>query len=108
MNAMQAMAEAPSRASVLTVTTFPLEDGRVGLAVEDNGPGLPSDPNRLFDGFFSTKAGGMGMGLPICRTILESHGGKIEAANRGDGPGARFAITLPPHTKVLVGDTPVE
>jgi PAS domain S-box-containing protein len=115
MNAMQAMEDAPSRAPVLTVTTFPLEDGQVGLAVEDNGPGLPADPKRLFDGFFSTKAGGMGMGLPICRTILESHGGRIEAANRVDGPGARFAITLPAlpransdHTKVLVGDTPVE
>lgn len=95
MNAMQAMAEAPSGAPVLTVTTFPLEGGRVGLAVEDEGPGLPDDPNRLFDGFFSTKAGGMGMGLPICRTILESHGGGIEAANRADRPGARFAITLP-------------
>jgi PAS domain S-box-containing protein len=115
MNAMQAMGEAPSRAPVLALTTFALEDGRVSLAVEDNGPGLPADPNRLFDGFFSTKAGGMGMGLPICRTILESHGGGIEAANRTDGPGARFAVTLPAlpradidHTKVLVGDTPVE
>jgi PAS domain S-box-containing protein len=95
VNAMQAMAEGGSGAPVLTVTTFPREDGRVGLAVEDVGPGLPADPTRLFDGFFSTKTGGMGMGLPICRTILETHGGEIHAANRADGPGARFAIALP-------------
>lgn len=95
INAMQAMAEAVAGVPILTVTTFPLEDGRVGLAVDDNGPGLPADPHRLFDGFFSTKAGGMGMGLPICRTIIEAHGGEIDAANRRDGPGARFAITLP-------------
>ncbi|HYI41110.1 MAG TPA: ATP-binding protein [Allosphingosinicella sp.] len=95
INAIQAMAEAGSEAAVLRVTTFPTKDGRVGLAVEDMGPGLPADPQRLFDGFFSTKPGGMGMGLPICRTILEAHGGEIQAANRSEGPGARFAITLP-------------
>ncbi|MET1110504.1 MAG: ATP-binding protein [Allosphingosinicella sp.] len=95
MNAMQAMADAVPGAAILALTTHRLEDGRVGLAVEDHGPGLPADPRRLFDGFFSTKAGGMGMGLPICRTIVEAHGGEIEAANRPGGPGARFAIALP-------------
>jgi PAS domain S-box-containing protein len=91
VNAMQAMADAsPRRLSFSTAT----DEGRVVLAIEDSGPGLGADAARLFDSFYTTKRGGMGMGLPICRGIAEAHGGTIAAGNC-EGGGARFAVTLP-------------
>lgn len=77
----------------LTLSTG-LEDDAVRLTVADTGPGIPEDSlPRLFQSFYTTKAGGMGMGLPICRSILESCGGTIAAAN-GEA-GAVFTVTLP-------------
>ena len=65
------------------------------VEVEDTGPGIdPEALDRLFDGFFTTKPTGMGIGLAICRTIIESHGGQINARNLTDRPGAIFAITF--------------
>jgi PAS domain S-box-containing protein len=70
-------------------------DADVVLTVEDNGPGVPLDPpDRVFDPFFTTKQDGMGMGLPISRTIVENHGGHLEAENKPDG-GSRFRFHLP-------------
>ena len=61
----------------------------------DTGPGLPDEVlSHLFQPFVTTKAHGMGVGLSICRTIVESHGGRIQASNLPDG-GARFELTLP-------------
>jgi C4-dicarboxylate-specific signal transduction histidine kinase len=69
--------------------------GGVLLAVLDNGRGIPrSELGRIFEPFFSRKPGGMGMGLAICRTIVEAHGGRITARNRTEG-GAVFEVTLP-------------
>ena len=99
VNALQAMADRTARR--LTLTTG-LSGGRVTLTVEDSGPGI-AEPARLFDSFYTTKATGMGMGLPICRGIVEAHGGTIAAEN-GE-TGARFTVTLPAHpdhTKVLL------
>ena len=63
--------------------------------IEDTGPGIAADHrNQLFKSFFSTKPGGMGIGLAICRSIVEAHGGAIEAANATQG-GACFRILLP-------------
>jgi signal transduction histidine kinase len=69
--------------------------GGVLVAVRDSGPGLsPENFDRLFDAFYTTKPSGMGMGLSICRSIVEAHGGRIEAS-RDVGPGATFQFTLP-------------
>ena len=65
------------------------------ILVEDNGPGIPeSVRERLFESFFTTKQEGLGMGLSICRSIVESLGGRISAENLGGG-GARFRVSLP-------------
>jgi signal transduction histidine kinase len=69
-------------------------DGTV-VTVRDSGTGIDTEvADRLFDAFFSTKPSGMGMGLSICRSIIEAHGGRIWAANN-DGPGATFRFLLP-------------
>lgn len=72
-------------------------DGEVRVSVRDNGPGVaPQDRGRLFDSFYSTKASGMGMGLAICRSILEAHGGAIAIIDPPDGlGGACFTFSLP-------------
>jgi signal transduction histidine kinase len=68
---------------------------RVVVTVADTGPGIAAaDLDRLFDPFFTTKVDGMGMGLSICRTIVQAHGGRIWATNRDNG-GASFHFSLP-------------
>ena len=73
--------------------------GDVALVVEDDGPGLPpGDPDKLFAKFQRGRSEGdvpgAGLGLAICRAIVEAHGGRITAANR-DGGGARFVVSVP-------------
>ena len=70
-------------------------DGAVRISVQDQGPGIPADTlPRVFETFYTTKPSGMGMGLAISRSIVETHGGKIWAENNPDR-GATFAFTLP-------------
>jgi len=65
--------------------------------VDDAGTGLdPAVLDKIFDPFYTTKPTGMGMGLAICRTILQAHGGRLWAEAK-DGPGTRFHFTLPRH-----------
>ena len=95
VNAVQAMTEHKTKRPRITITSQAAADGRVCVEVADNGPGIaPEDCERLFDSFFTTKPGGMGLGLPISRSIVEAHGGAIAAESRSDG-GACFTITLP-------------
>ena len=69
--------------------------GEVRISVRDNGPGIPiSDREKIFHIFFSTKGGGTGMGLPIARRILESHGGSLEVDST-PGHGTCFVLILP-------------
>jgi PAS domain S-box-containing protein len=94
MNAIEAMAGSAASARRLTVRAE-VRDGDALVTVADTGPGLGSeDPDRLFEAFFSTKAEGIGMGLSICRSIIEAHGGRIWAGNNGTRGGA-FSFTLP-------------
>lgn len=92
-NAVQAM-EGASRREVL-ITTNRLSTGFVEVCVSDTGPGIPPKVlAQLFSPFDSEKTGGLGLGLSICRTIVEAHGGRITVSNNPDG-GARFCFTLP-------------
>lgn len=94
VNAEQAMAQHGVADRRLTVRTGLAESGCVSVDVEDSGPGIPDDlAARLFDSFVTTKPDGLGIGLSICRSIIEAHGGRIHVAN-GE-KGARFTFTLP-------------
>jgi signal transduction histidine kinase len=70
------------------------EDGQIQISIHDTGPGVPQGKaDQIFDAFFTTKPQGSGMGLAICKSIVESHGGRIWA-NDDDGRGATFYFTL--------------
>jgi len=95
-NAIEAMTEeeGPERRE-LVVSAAPHGTDEVELAVADTGPGLaPQVAARLFEPFVSTKPGGMGVGLSICRSIVEAHGGRL-SAERNPGGGTIFRLTLP-------------
>jgi PAS domain S-box-containing protein len=97
MNAMEAMSSVEDRARQLVITTQNIDQERVRATVEDSGVGL--DPNtmaRIFEPFYTTKSGGMGMGLSISRSILQNHGGRLWATANA-GPGTSFHFTLPKH-----------
>lgn len=95
MNAAQAMADARSWRRILTIRSR-LGSGTIRVEIEDTGPGVrAADQDRLFDTFFTTKTEGMGMGLPICRSIVEAHGGMLEVSSRPSlGATFRFGLSL--------------
>lgn len=95
INAADAMRDQPAEARQIFLHADRSGPQGVRVAVSDVGPGLPAEHvARLFDAFFTTKSGGMGMGLHICRTLIEGMGGSISAGNRPQG-GATFTFTLP-------------
>jgi len=95
INAIQAMASVTDRPRTLLIRSQQSEDGRVLVAVRDSGTGIEAESvNKLFKAFFTTKPSGMGMGLSICRTIIEAHSGQVSAVNNS-GPGATFQLILP-------------
>jgi two-component system sensor kinase FixL len=92
-NAVDAMADSQQR--VLTLSTARTAVNRVEVTVSDTGPGLPKDvADRIFMPFFTTKPGGMGIGLVISQSIVEAHGGQI-AVETKPGQGAVFRFTVP-------------
>ncbi len=94
MNAKDAMQSASSHRE-LFVRSEQSEPGWVQVTIEDSGPGIsPSDRERIFQPMFTTKAQGMGMGLSICRSIMEAHGGRISVASDSQ-TGAAFQFSLP-------------
>jgi two-component system sensor kinase FixL len=102
-NAVEAMTGAERRE--LVVSSTPAMDDMVAVHVADTGPGIPPEiAAHLFQPFFTTKPHGMGVGLSICRTIIDSHGGQISVSPNPDGGGARFSFTLRTVTKEEVSD----
>jgi len=95
LNAVQALSGAKSESPKVLISTFQNDEGLVELTVADNGPGIaPADQPRIFDRFFSTKAAGLGLGLPISRSIVESHGGRLWY-DSDPGDPALFRVVLP-------------
>jgi C4-dicarboxylate-specific signal transduction histidine kinase len=95
INSFQAMQDAGSSDRRITIRTEQ-SSGKVHFTLVDSGPGIKSEHlERLFESFFTTKKDGMGMGLPICKSIVEAHGGRITAANDDAGKtGAKFCFTM--------------
>jgi len=93
VNACDAMESNPPKDRILTLTTFIVQD-EIRIGVLDRGIGLPDDVETLFQPFHSTKHGGLGMGLSICRTLMTSHRGRLWAEPRADR-GAAFYLALP-------------
>jgi C4-dicarboxylate-specific signal transduction histidine kinase len=95
MNAIEAMSEVDEGVRTLLIRTRKTETDGVLVSVHDSGPGLaPSSLKRAFDAFYTTKPNGMGMGLSICRSIIEAHGGQLWASAH-EPRGAAFTFVLP-------------
>jgi len=93
VNACDAMASNAPEDRKLMLTTA-IEQNEMRIGVLDRGVGLPADAESLFQPFHSTKEGGLGMGLSICRALVSAHGGRLWAESRTDG-GAAFYVALP-------------
>jgi signal transduction histidine kinase len=94
INAMDAMAETPALQRSISVSTSARQDGAVELAVADRGHGIaPENLPRLFESFWSTKPEGMGLGLAVVKSIVDAHGGSIQAQTNEHG-GATFRVVL--------------
>jgi PAS domain S-box-containing protein len=103
INAIEAMSGASEGARELLVSTGKAEAGGVLIAVRDSGPGLaPTTLDRLFEPFYSTKSSGLGLGLSICRSIIEAHGGRLWTSTNVPR-GAIFQFTVPEHPEIVPG-----
>jgi signal transduction histidine kinase len=95
INAVEAMSEVSEGSRALLISTSEAESGGVLVAVSDSGPGLPpANLARIFEAFYTTKSSGLGMGLSICRSIVEAHGGRLWATP-SEPHGAVFYMMLP-------------
>ena len=95
LNAIEAMSPVEAADRVLSISTEKTPANGALVVVRDCGPGV--DPKRLeqiFEAFYTTKSGGMGMGLSICRSIIDAHGGRLWAV-ANEPKGAQFQFTLP-------------
>ncbi len=104
---------APSRRHIelrVVPRHMPDQGGTIEFAVQDTGPGLPEEVlSRMFEAFFSTKVEGLGIGLGLCRSIIESHQGRLRAENLYNGEllsGCRFSFTIPVDTRLAEAPSP--
>lgn len=97
INGIEAMEPITDRPRDLLIRSGKDDTGQLIVSVTDSGLGISAEnANRLFNAFFTTKASGLGMGLSICRSIVETHGGRMSASSN-EGSGATFQFTLPIH-----------
>lgn len=102
-NAAQALRDAPQAVDRRIVITLSMGAGRVRCAVGDNGPGVsPSDAERLFEPFFTTRSDGMGLGLPLCQTLATAMGGSV-SLRENKPAGAVFELDLPAGSTTTLG-----
>ncbi|MCH7753388.1 MAG: hypothetical protein IH898_14700 [Planctomycetes bacterium] len=94
VNAFEAMTASEIDRRELVVRTFVGDTGSTEITVSDTGPGFQAGLDDIFEPFVTTKANGLGMGLSISRSIIDAHGGRLEAVHDPDG-GATLHITLP-------------
>jgi signal transduction histidine kinase len=96
--AVEAMSGMSEGLRELLISTAKTDSGGVLVAVRDSGPGLaPESIDQLFESFYTTKPGGLGLGLSICRSIIEAHQGRLWATANSPR-GAVFQFTLPPYS----------
>jgi signal transduction histidine kinase len=101
MNGIEAMQPVRDRPRELVIRSHQDEAHQVLVTVKDCGVGISAEnADRLFNAFFTTKSSGMGMGLSICRSIIEAHEGRLWASGN-IGPGATFHFTLPSHRETV-------
>jgi len=104
MNGMEAMADVADRPRDLLIRSQQRTPNQVLVMVQDSGVGIaPENFDRLFGSFYTTKPGGMGMGLSISRSIIEAHDGRLWASSNA-GPGATFQFTLPSYRQPDVNE----
>jgi signal transduction histidine kinase len=96
MNALESMSSVNDGTRELFISSQKAEPGGVLVRVRDSGPGLaPATLERLFNAFYTTKPGGLGLGLSICRSIIETHGGRLSAtANEPRGATLEFIVPV--------------
>jgi C4-dicarboxylate-specific signal transduction histidine kinase len=95
LNAVEAMSSVEGRARELSIRTEQSQSGDIFVAVHDSGSGIdPGNLERVFEPFYTTKTSGIGMGLSICQTIINHHGGRLWAS-ANEPRGAVFQFTLP-------------
>ncbi len=100
INAVEAMSGVSKEARELLISTGTTEAGDVRVTVQDLGPGVDlNGVNRLFEAFYTTKPSGTGIGLAICRSIVEAHGGRLWAeTNRPQGAVFQFTVPAQPES----------
>jgi two-component system sensor kinase FixL len=104
LNGCEAMIDCDSSERQLLITSG-MENGAVHVSVTDRGGSIPEETmERVFEPFFTTKADGMGLGLSVCRTIIEAHRGNICVRNNAEG-GATFHFSLPARSQAQKNST---
>ena len=106
LNAVEAMSSVEAGERELLISTEQNQTGDVLVAVRDSGPGIdPEHLERVFEAFYTTKSSGVGMGLSICRSIIDAHGGRLWA-DANEPRGAVFQFTLPGAEKEIMNSLP--